>query len=466
MFRVAGSWSFVAAATFMAGMSASADTIETALVQTYTGNPQINSQRAVVRQTDEVVPQALAGYRPRVSGTIAGGEEYFSSTFNNNPGFKPPIYQQNLGGEFATLQGGITAQQIVANGNQNANRTRGAESQVLAAREALRLVTQNALLSGATVYLNLLRDSAILQLQRTNVAVLTEYRRQTQERFKFGEVTRTDVDQAESRLSGAQAQLLIAESNYEGSRAEYRRVIGVDPGKLAPAAPVDRFSPKTLEIAVAQALTEHPSITAAAHGVDLALYQVKLAEGALFPVVTLNGSLQKIYGPALFTYEQTQGSILGQVTVPIYQGGAEYSAIRQSKEGLGQRRIDLDGARDQIRSTVAQTWAQWQATKKSIRVIEAQVAAAERALDGVRKEALLGQRTTLDVLNAEQELVTARINLVSAQRDRLLSSYTLLAAVGRFSPQVLGLNVPAYDPTVNYQQVRDKWFGMRTPSGQ
>jgi outer membrane protein len=444
---------------------ASADSLESALTNAYINNPQINSQRAIVRQTDETIPQALAGRRPKVTATVTGGEEYQSSTFNANPGFSPPTYE-SLGGLFANIQGGLNVIQTLSDGNQTANRTRGAESQVMAARETLRLITQNVLLSAVTAYLNLLRDTAIRDLQQRNVEVLREELRQTRERFSVQDVTRTDVDQAESRLNAARAQLLVAEANYEGSRAEYRRIIGVNPGKLASASPVDRLSPTTPDAAIIQGTKDHPSVTAAMFGVDVAKYQVKVAEGALFPVLSLNGSLQKIYGPGLITFQSTQGAILGQVSVPIYQGGAEYSVIRQSKEGVGQKRLDLDATRDQVRSTVAQSWAQLQATKQSITVIQAEVAAAERALDGVRQEARVGQRTTLDVLNAEQELVSARVSFVSAQRDRLVSSYTLLASVGRLSPEILGLNIPAYDSSVHYHQVRDAWKGVRTPDGQ
>jgi outer membrane protein len=450
-------------ACFLRG--AFADTLESALVQAYANNPQINSQRAIVRQTDEAVPQALAGHRPKVNAVVNGGEQNQSSTFRANPGFPPPIYQ-SLGGSFATIQGGVTATQTLVDGDQSVNRSRSAESQVRAARETLRLITQNVLLSAATVYLNLLRDSAIRDLQQRNVEVLGEQLRQTRERFKVQDVTRTDIDQADARLNAARAQLLVAESNYEGSRAEYRRIIGVDPRKLVPEPPVDRFSPGTLGAAVIQGMKEHPSVTAAMYGVDVAQFQVKVAEGALFPVLTLNGSLQKIYGPSLTTFESTQASLLAQMSVPIYAGGTEYSAIRQSKEGVGQKRLDLDAARDQIRSTVAQTWAQLQATKQSIIVIQAQVVAAERALDGVRQEARVGQRTTLDVLNAEAELVSGRVSVVSAQHDRILASYVLLAAVGRLSPEVLGLKIPAYDPGVHYHQIRDSWYGVRTPDGR
>ena len=324
------------------------------------------------------------------------------------------------------------------------------------------------LLSAATAYMNLLRDSALLELQRSNVTVLEATLRQTRDRFNVGEVTRTDVAQAESRLAAGRSSLLTAESNYISSRAVYRQVIGVEPGRLIPAMPVDRLSPRNLTGALARARTEHPTITTAAYNVDVAAYQVKVAEGALYPTATLQGSANKTQGSTtnLTTAQSLSAAVTAQLTVPLYQGGGEYATIRQAKETLGQRRLDLDTARDQVQSTVTQAWGQLEAAKAQIEATQAQVAAAEIALNGVREEARVGQRTTLDVLNAQQDLVNARAALVTAQRDRVVASYTVLAAVGSLSPQILGLGVPNYDPMVHYQQVRDAWGGIRTPDGR
>jgi len=319
-----------------------------------------------------------------------------------------------------------------------------------------------------TAYMNLLRDSALLELQRSNVTVLEATLRQTRDRFNVGEVTRTDVAQAESRLAAGRSSLLTAESNYTTSRANYRQVIGVEPGRLVPAMPVDRFSPRNLVGALARARTEHPSITTATYNVDAASFQVKIAEGALYPTLTLQGAAAKTHGSTnnLTTASSLTASATAQLTVPLYQGGGEYATIRQAKETLGQRRLDLDTARDQVQANVTQAWGQLEAAKAQIEATQAQVAAAEIALNGVREEARVGQRTTLDVLNAQQDLVTARSALVTAQRDRVVASYTVLATVGSLSPQILGLGIPTYDPMVHYQQVRDSWFGVRTPDGR
>jgi outer membrane protein len=257
-----------------------------------------------------------------------------------------------------------------------------------------------------------------------------------------------------------------AESNYMTSKATYRQTIGVEPGRLAPATPVDRLSPRTLASAVAQGKVENPQVTAAMMGVDVALLQVKINEGALYPVLQLQGQVQQQYDPGPPTTRQFTAAAVGTLTVPIYQQGTEYSRIRQSKETLGQRRIDVDTARDQVQANVVQAWGQLEAAKAQIVATQAQVNAAEIALNGVREEARVGQRTTLDVLNAQQELVNARVALVTAQRDRVVASYSLLQTVGRLYATVLGLHVPTYDPIVHYEQVRDSWIGVRNPDGR
>ncbi len=447
---------------------AGADTLEWALVQAYQNNPSLNAQRASLRATDENVPQALSGYRPKVSITANGGYNY-SSTLSesvNQAVFPNSVSYSNLGRDFGSRGAGLTATQTLYNGFQTANKTRQAESQVMGARETLRVTEQQVLLDAATAYMNLLRDEAILDLNRSNVEVLTEQLKQTRDRFNVGEVTRTDVAQAESRLAAGRSALLGAQSNYVTSQANYRRVIGVDPGRLAPGTPVDRFSPPTLPGAITAGETQSPSVLAASYGVDIAELAVKISEGALYPNLSLTASAAKNYDPLYNVRKQTTASLLGSLTIPLYQGGAEYSAIRQSKETVGQQRLNLDVNRDQARATVVQSWGQLDAAKAQIEATTAQVNAAEIALNGVREEARVGQRTTLDVLNAQQELVNARVALVTAQHDRVVASYSLLAAVGGLSMQHIGLNVLIYDPQVHYQQVRDAWVGVRTPDGR
>jgi outer membrane protein len=447
-----------------AAAGVSAETIESALVQAYQNNPQVNAQRALVRATDENVPQALSGYRPRISATATYGAQYIDSQTQTTVGGNPMVTRQHGWNDPRSVGGTLT--QTLFNGFQTGNRTRQAESQVSASRETLRVIEQTVLLDGATAYMNVLRDSATLDLQRRNVEVIQEQLRQTRDRFAVGEVTRTDVAQAESRVAAAQSQMLAAQSNLATSRAVYRRIIGVEAGRLNPGTPVDRLSPRSLDLAVAQGQSENPAVTAAEHGVDVAALQVKINEGSLYPTVTVQASVQQSYDTSINTSRNFAGAVVGQVSVPLYQGGQEFALIRQAKETVTQQRLNLALNRDQARANVVQAWAQLEAAKAQIEATKAQVAAAEIALNGVREEARVGQRTTLDVLNAQQELVNARVALVTAQRDRVVASYTLLSAVGRLSVPVLGLQVPVYDPMVHYQQVRDSWYGVRTPDGK
>jgi outer membrane protein len=442
------------------------ETLESALMQAYQNNPSLNSQRAATRAVDEGVPQALAGYRPKVTVTGIAGEQT-SSTTSKTKNFGVGTYD-TIAGYNSPAQIGATITQTLYNGFQTANKTRQAESSVQAARALLRTTEQIVLLNAATAYMNLLRDSAILDLQRRNVEVLQEQLRQTRDRFNVGEVTRTDVAQAESSLAAGRSQVLLAEANFTASQATYRQVIGVQPGKLAPATPVDRFSPRNLPGAVAVGTATNPAVTTAEYNVDVALQAVKVAEGALYPTAAVQGSFTQnwLSTSSLSVMNSYNASVLGTLSVPIYQGGAEYSLIRQSKETLGQKRLDLDTARDTVRQNVVQAWGQLEAAKANIDATQAQVQAAEIALNGIREEARVGQRTTFDVLTAQQTLVNARVALVTAQHDRVVASYSLLSAVGRLSPQVLGLRVPTYDATVHYKQVRDSWAGVRTPDGR
>jgi outer membrane protein len=452
----------IAAAAIMstAGQSA-AETLPGALAQAYRVNPELNSQRAIVRQTDEGVAQALSDYRPRVN-VIAGVGNQFTS---QETAVGPALTQKDLWWT-SPRSIGISAQQKLFNGFQTANRTRAAESTVFAAREVLRVIEQAVLLDAATIYMDVVRDAAILEVQRSNVRALAETLEMTRARFKLAEVTRTDVAQAEAQLAAGQSQVLRAESNLTTSKARYRRVIGSEPGRLVPGLPVDHLSPRTLAAAIDAGMTANPSVRAAMYGVDVAQLQVKISEGALYPTVTLLGNVQRVHDVTGVIPEQSSATVLLGVTIPLYQGGAEYSTIRQSKETLTQRRLDLATTRDKARAAVVEVWGELQAAKAQIQAAQEEVKAAEVALNGVRMEARLGMRTTLDVLIDQQALVNARVNLVTAQRDRVVDSYNLLSTVGRLSPQTLGLSTSIYEPMVHYQQVRDAWRGVRTPDGR
>jgi outer membrane protein len=442
-----------------------ADTIEAALVRAYQNNPQLNAQRALVRSTDENVPQALSGYRPKVALTASVGEQYTDS--NTTQGGQPnQIVRSEFHGLNPPRSAGLTVTQTLFNGQQTANKTRAAESQVSGAREALRVLEQTVLLSAATIYMDYLRDAAIVEVQRSNVRVLDQTLKQTRDRFNVGEVTRTDVAQSEAQLAAGKTQLLAAEATLTTTKANFRRIIGNEPEALAPGSPVDRFLPGSLPTAVDLSLIENPSVTAAMFGIDVNYLLVKVNEGALLPTVSLQASAQQSYESTITTYRSFAAAAVAQLSVPIFQGGAEYSLIRQSKENLAQQRLVLEQTRDQTRANTVTAWGQLVAGKAQVASAQAQVTASEIALNGVREEAKAGQRTTLDVLNAQQALVNARVALVTAQHDRVVASYAVLNSVGRLSPQVLNLPTNVYDPSVHYQQVRDSWVGVRTPDGR
>ncbi len=446
---------------------AAAEKIEAALARAYQNNPQLNAQRATVRQTDEGVPQALSGYRPTISANASAGKQHIDAQANIPallPGVAlPPI---SIKETVNTWSVGINASQNLVNA-QTANRIRAAESQVFAARETLRVIEQSVLLSAANVYMDVLRDTASLELQRNNIRVLRQTLKVTQDRHEAGAVTGTDVDQAQAQLAAGEASLHAAESTWMTTKANYRRIIGTEPHGLSPGMSVDRFSPRTLNAAVAQGMSQNPSVTAAMYGVDVAQLQVRIAEAGLYPTLALQGSAQQ----QQFNSNDTaiklfNSTVQAKLTVPIYQGGNEYSVIRQNKESVGEQRLNLDQVRDQVRANVVQYWSQLEATKAQTEAAERQVKYAESALNGVRDEAAVGKRTTLDVLNAIQALLNARVSLITAQHDRVVASYNLLSAVGGLSPTVLGLPAQIYDPGVHYHQVRDSWFGVRTPDGR
>lgn len=453
------SWSLalVLAGLPFAAPCAVAQSLEAALANAYRANPDLNATRANVRAVDENVPSARSAYRPRITGS---GDFGLSSTDSRTPGRRTTT-------DLAPAGLGLSLSQTLYNGGRTGNSVGAAESSVMAARETLRNTEQNTLLDGVTAYMNVLRDTAIYSLRENNVGVLSEQVRQTKDRFAVGEVTRTDVAQAEARLAGARTDLALSQSNLRGSIARFKQIIGIDPKKLVPVKPVvGGRLPKSQGDAVNQALREHPAIIAALHGVDAQFLQVKVVEGELLPTVGVTGSLSRRYDTQVQGDVRNSASIVGSISVPIYDGGSAYARSRQAKETLGERRMQVDSARDRVVAAVISSWALMEATKFQIEGAAAQVQAAEIALNGVREEYKVGQRTTLDVLNAQQELLNARVSQVTAQRDRVVASYSVLSATGQLSARTLGLKVATYDPKVHFEQVKDKWMGLRTPSGE
>src|ERR1700743_1503394 len=380
--RMAGVKAFSGAAAAVLLMAyagpapALADTIEAALVRAYQNNPQLNAQRAQVRVTDENVPQSLSGYRPRVALTGSLGYQY-TDTNSTQGGSPTAIVRTEIHGTDPPRSVGLTVSQTLYNGNQTANKTRAAESQVPGALEALRVLEESVLLSAATIYMDYLRDAAIVEVQRSNTRVLEQTLKQTRDRFNVGEVTRTDVAQPEAQLAPGKTQQLAAEATLNTTRANFRRIIGNEPEALAPGSPVDRYLPGSLPAAVELSLIENPNVTAAMFGIDVNFLTVKVNEGALLPTVTVQASVQQAYEQSLQVFRQFGASAIAQLSVPVYQGGAEYSLIRHSKETLAQQRVILEQTRDQTRANVVTAWGQLTAAKAQLVSAQAQVRASE-----------------------------------------------------------------------------------------
>jgi outer membrane protein len=442
--------------------SASAETMSSALARAYGNNPDINQQRAAVRAKDEGVPQAKAGWLPKVAATGNIGQQY--TEIANNPSSFTGGTQKLR--SFPNSYGG-TVTQTLFDGMRTANNVRGAESSVLVARETMRQSEVTTLQSAATAYMDVLRDTAVLGLRANNIQVLQVQLKQTQDRFQVGEVTRTDVAQAESSLATGRADYAVAQSSLATSVANYRRYIGVDPKQLQPAQPIEKLLPHTVELSIQDGLAGNPSIVGALHQTDVALAAVKTAEGALLPTVAVQGQVQQLNSTSGYAnYNIYSASVLGQINVPIYQGGSEYAAVRLAKEQLGQARLAVDSARISVRASIASSWGQLQSSKASIVAFQAAVKAAEVALNGVREEAKVGQRTTLDVLNAQQTLLNTRVQLVTAQRDRVVASYAVKAAMGQLTADDLGLGVVEYNPVTHYDQTKNRFIGLTTPDGR
>jgi outer membrane protein len=448
----------LAATTFVSD-SARAESLTDALVRAYQGNPQLNAERAKLRGTDEGVPQALSGYRPQVTVGLSAG---LISVRNLLP---DSTAQSAL---LKPWTAGITVNQTLFNGYKTGNTVRQTEAQVRSGRESLRSVEQSVLLDGATAYMGVLSNQSLVEAQRLNVTFLRQTLDTTRTRLRVGDVPPTDVAQAEARFARATSDLNNAEVALAISQATYTEVIGVRPGRLTAAEPADRLLPATREEAIAVARRENPSVVGATYDLDAAQFAVGIAQSALYPTLGVQGNVSRNVetDTTLSTTRTDQASVLGTLNVPIYDGGLAASQVRQAKEGLGQARILLDRVRAQTETATIAAWATHQGAKVSVAAAQAEVRASELALDGVRKEAQAGKRTTLEVLNSQQDLMQARARLIAAQQDRVVASYTLLSAIGRLDREHLALASPDYDPQTHYQEVRDAWHGMRTPSGQ
>ena len=445
-------------ATALAGFAgistSSAESIDQALASAYSSNPSLNSARAQTRADDENVPLARSGYYPIVSGFAD-----VAASVSDIP--------LDAGGDKETLDGavGLTLTQNLFTGFRVRNAVRQAEASVLASRELLRNTEQNVLFDSAQAYWDVLRDLSILDIRQRNTLFLEEQVRAADERFSVGDTTRTDIAQARARLASARAGVSSAEANLAISRATYRRLIGHDPVRLNEAFPYVNLLPRSLPEAEILGANEHPVIHATIHQADAQAFVIKQIGGERLPTVSLEANVQHVESFDTGT-DPNVGTIIGRIRIPFFQGGSISARVRQAKEQYGLRKIEIDVARDQVRAAVVAAWAQREAADQAIVAAQEGISAADTALSGVQEEQRVGQRTTLDVLDAQQDFLAVQEIEAIAERDKAVASFALLSAIGRLTAARLNLTAAPYDPLDHYQAVRGNWFGLRTPDGR
>jgi TolC family type I secretion outer membrane protein len=442
----------VALALALAGAApASAQQLLDSLATAYANNPQLRAARAQLRAVDEQVPQALSGWRPTIAVQSQVGAETIGSD-------TPETSIQRYGLDPRGVD--ITITQPIYQGGRTVAATSEAENNVRAQRASLLATEQSILLNSVTAYMDVVRDTAVLQLTINNEQVLRRDLEATRDRFNVGEVTRTDVAQAEAALALAIAQRIQAQGNLTSSRARYTEFIGDPPVNLVSPQPPNKLLPANEGETVAGSIN-NPDVISAQYVERAARDQVDVAFSQMLPSAQVVGTLS--HGTDTSTVKNltvNSASIIAQVTIPLYQAGNPDSQVRQAKQTAGQRRLEIDQQRRSAAQNATTAWQQLSTARSQIVSFQAQVKANTIALEGVRQEAQVGARTVLDVLDAEQTLLQSQVNLVGAQHDEIVAAYSVLAAVGRLTARNLGLKVPYYDPERHYNQVRDKWWGI------
>jgi TolC family type I secretion outer membrane protein len=440
------------ASTVLVG-SASAQTLTEALAYAYTNNPQLLAQRASLRATDEGVPQALSGWRPTVTFTGQGGgtRGVFAATG------APSAYTT-----FATRSLDLQITQPIYNGGRTEAQTRQAINTVEATRAQTLAVETAVFQAVAQAFFDVVRDQTLVEVNRENEAALQKQLEGTRERFRVGEVTRTDVAQAESSYAQARANRIAAEGQLEVSRANYTRAVGHPPGRLV--MPRERpVLPATREEALDLAAHNNPNVIAANFTELAARDNIDQVRDQLLPQVSIVGNVLRSYAPSitLSTSREDEASVVAQVTMPLYEAGTIYSQTRQAEQTLGQRRSQTDDARRAAVQSASQAWDTVNSERAAIASFSTAVKAAKIAVAGEQQEALVGTATVLDVLLSEQQLFTTEEQLVGAQHDDAIAEFNLVAATGRLIAPELHLPVQLYDMERHYKAVKDKWFGFK-----
>lgn len=435
-------------AALMAG-TASADTLREALLSTYETNPTLTSQREALKATDATVAIAKAGGRPQLSATAGINKDLSRSGILETNGSGP------------TLSVGADVSMPLFTGGRVNNSIKAAKTRVEAGRATLRGVEGDVFVQAVSAYMDVIRDRAIVELNQNNVKVLQTNLEATQDRFQIGDVTKTDVAQSQARLELGRANLATAQGQEAASEQEYRRVIGHEPGDLAPPPPLPPL-PATGEEAVRIALANNPDIEASSRAAQAAAYDVNVARAQRLPTLSAVGSGTYVdeFGGHIAGVPSTGGqtSIGLSTTIPIYQGGEPAARIRQAQAFQGEALEQAIGAERGVVAQARSAFALYKAAQGAIASQETAVQANELALEGARAERSVGTRTVLDVLNAEQELLNSQVALVTARRDAYVAGFQLLNAMGQAEAQDLGLDGgPLYDPLGNYRRVANNW---------
>lgn len=419
----------VCAMTF--GPAVSAETLADALTHAYDHSGLIDQNRALLRAADEDVAQAVAATLPIVNWSVNASA--------NEP--------RTQGAELISATAQISASLTLYDSGANQLAIDSQKELVLGTRQSLRDVEQDVLQRAVEAYMNVRRTSEFVQLRQSNVRLITEELRAAEDRFEVGEVTRTDVSLAEARLASARSLMASAEGDLARAREEFRNAVGRFPGALEPVspAPVSRG----IADAKAYAVRNHPNILEAQHAVSAAELNIMRAEAALKPTVSLNGQI------GIDDDFESSAQVGVSIGGPIYQGGALSSQIRQFMATRDSARAGLHITRHNLEQGVGNAFAILEVARISRQASEEEIRAANVAFEGVREEATLGARTTLDVLDAEQDLFNARANQISAQADEVIASYSVLSATGLLTAEHLRLPVQQYDPTAYYNLVKD-----------
>jgi outer membrane protein len=470
---LAGSVSVLALAV-AAPHPAQAQSLEESLSAAYSSNPQLAAERAQLRAVDEDVPQALANWRPTVTVTATAGIEHSSSNSASSSSLLPtanplaatlnPVLQSlNQTGASTTRPNsyGITVTEPLYRGGRTAAQTSQALNLVRSERANLVNIEQTVFLAVVTDYMNVVEGQASVDLNKNNELVLKRQLDAANDRFRVGEVTRTDVAQAEASYAQAIAGRLTAEGQLQVYRVAFEHDVGQLPGKLEPPKAIPEL-PVSRDDAVALGSQAAPTVIQAEYAERAAEDNIALIRGQLLPTVSLEGSVTRSNDQQQAGLTADSEEIVAQLSVPLYEGGAIYSETRAAQQTAAQRRSQVDDARRAAVQASGAAWEQLQAVRATIKSLKEQVRADEVALDGVQQEAAVGSRTVLDVLNAEQTLFQARVTLVQSQRDEVVDQFTLAQAIGRLTAKSLGLPVDYYDPDQNFELVRDKWAGFGT----